>query len=68
MFSTHISAGQCDPIRIAHNSFARPEPFEQEERVATDDDDVYHFIAYTAVGRTVYEFDGLKSGPVRIGG
>lgn len=57
----------CDPIRIAHNSFARPEPFVSDEREAGDDDDAFHFVAYTAIGESVYEFDGLQAGPKLLG-
>jgi hypothetical protein len=36
-------------------------------QTASEDDDVYHFIAYTPHEGKVYEIDGLTSGPVAIG-
>lgn len=38
-----------------------------ETRLATDDDDVYHFIAYTSINDTLYELDGLQPAPIRHG-
>ena len=57
-----------DIIRDTHNSFARSSPFVSDEtRLATDDDDVYHFIAYTSINDTLYELDGLQPAPIRHG-
>ncbi|KAK3691876.1 hypothetical protein LTR37_018369 [Vermiconidia calcicola] len=57
-----------DLIRDVHNSFARSSPFVSDSsRLATDDDDVYHFIAYTSINSTLYELDGLQPAPIRHG-
>ncbi|EME46976.1 hypothetical protein DOTSEDRAFT_69084 [Dothistroma septosporum NZE10] len=57
-----------DLIRETHNSFAKSSPFVSDEtRMATADDDVYHFIAYTSINSTLYELDGLQPAPIRHG-
>ena len=57
-----------DLIRDVHNSFARSSPFISDEtRLATEEDDVYHFIAYTSINDTLYELDGLQPAPIRHG-
>lgn len=63
--------GASEEIRTSHNSFTRPDSFlsEQKKRIATDDDDVFHFVAYVPHrgDKNVYELDGLKEGPICLG-
>jgi ubiquitin carboxyl-terminal hydrolase L5 len=66
------SLADCAPIREAHNSFARPEPFLRDERAPRPGErakDAFHFVAYApCVSGGVFELDGLaRAGPVYLG-
>lgn len=58
-----------DRIREVHNSFAKSSPFsmEEQQRAAGEDDELYHFIAYTPIDGILYELDGLQDAPLSHG-
>lgn len=67
--SKGYSIGNSEDIRLAHNSFARPEPiiYNESNRKFAKKQDAYHFIAYVPFNDKIYELDGLKVGPILIG-
>mmetsp|Transcript_23184 Transcript_23184/g.58766 ORF Transcript_23184/g.58766 Transcript_23184/m.58766 type:complete len:309 (-) Transcript_23184:306-1232(-) len=54
-------------LREVHNSFGRSDPFSFEDGESSSDE-AYHFVAYVPRHGLVYELDGLRNGPVIVGG
>jgi ubiquitin carboxyl-terminal hydrolase L5 len=62
-----LALSNSEEIRTVHNSFARQSVFEFDSKMATKDDDVFHFVAYVPIKGRLYELDGLKDGPLDHG-
>mmetsp|Transcript_58846 Transcript_58846/g.143947 ORF Transcript_58846/g.143947 Transcript_58846/m.143947 type:complete len:218 (+) Transcript_58846:605-1258(+) len=65
-----VAISSSDPIRKAHNAFGRTDAFLNDGKYVSkhrQSEDVFHFVAYIPKDGTVYELDGLKSGPVAVG-
>ncbi|KRZ22323.1 Ubiquitin carboxyl-terminal hydrolase isozyme L5, partial [Trichinella pseudospiralis] len=65
------SRGLCltnsEKIRTVHNSFSRQQLFEIEDQQKLDEEDAFHFVTYVHVNDGVYELDGLRTAPLRLG-
>lgn len=62
-----LSLSNSETIRQVHNSFARQTLYEFDNKKASKDENVYHFVGYVPIDGRLYELDGLKEGPVDLG-
>jgi len=64
-----VAISSSDPIRKAHNAFGRQDAFLNDGKFVSqmrEPEDVFHFVAYIPKNNTVYELDGLQSGPIAV--
>lgn len=65
-----LAISNSDVIRNMHNSFARSDSFlsdPEREKNSDQGSDPFHFIAFVPHNNTLYELDGLMSGPINHG-
>lgn len=62
-----LALSNSEVIRQVHNSFARQQMFEIEEKGPSKEEDAYHFVAYLPIKGRLYELDGLKEAPIDLG-
>lgn len=61
-----LALSNSSVIRQVHNSFARQQVFEYDEKQAKSDE-AFHFIGYVPMFGKLYELDGLKPAPIDHG-
>lgn len=61
--SRGMALANLEAVRVAHNSFSRPEPIQIERTKDDDEGEAFHFISYVRVNGFLYELDGLQKGP-----
>lgn len=62
-----LTLSNSQTIRGAHNSMANQTLFEFDPKMATKDDEAYHFVGYMPIDGRLYELDGLREGPIDHG-
>lgn len=62
-----LCLSNSEKIREAHNSFSRPNLVEIEGP-KQGKEDAYHFVTFVPCNGRVYELDGLRDGPIDVGG
>ncbi|XP_060809402.1 ubiquitin carboxyl-terminal hydrolase isozyme L5 [Amyelois transitella] len=62
-----LTLSNSQTIRSAHNSMSQQVIFEMDPKMATKEEDAYHFIGYMPIDGRLYELDGLREGPIDHG-
>lgn len=62
-----LALSNSDNIRSVHNSFARQQLYELEDKTPAKEEDAFHFVGYVPINGRLYELDGLKEAPIDLG-